>query len=260
MPPVILCDLDGVIWLGGFGLPGAAEAIARLREAGLAVGFLTNNSSLTIGEYVGMLGRVGIPAEAEDVLSSAMAAAGVLAADLSPGAKVLACAGPGVVEALEAAGFEVVTSGPCEAVVVGFHREFDFDRLDRASTAVREGARFLATNMDPTYPGPDGLLPGNGSLVAAVATAAGRQPEVAGKPEPATVAMVQARYGHRGLMVGDRPSTDGAMAAALGWPFALVVSEATLSGDEPADYPSALVGPSLAALTDGILKILQSTS
>jgi 4-nitrophenyl phosphatase len=110
--------------------------------------------------------------------------------------------------------------------------------------------------MDATYPAPDGLLPGNGSLVAAVATAAGRQPEIAGKPEAPTVALVRARFGDVGVIAGDRPSTDGALAEALGWPFALVVSSATLSGDEPADYESAFVGPSLAALAASVISSL----
>jgi 4-nitrophenyl phosphatase len=252
----VVLDLDGVLWLGDEPLPGAADAVARFRAAGLAVGFMTNNSSLPVAGYVDKLGRLGIPADPDEVLTSALAAADLLAAELSPGSKVLACSGPGVVEALEARGFEVVESGPAEAVVVGWHRTFDFDRLDRASAAIRAGARFVATNTDATYPAPDGLLPGNGSLVAAVATAAGRRPEVAGKPEAPTVAMVRARFGDHGVMAGDRPSTDGALAGALGWPFALVVSSATLSGDEPSDHAAAFVGPSLAALAGGIIASL----
>jgi 4-nitrophenyl phosphatase len=252
----VVLDLDGVLWLGDEPLPGAADAVARFRAAGLAVGFMTNNSSLPVAGYVDKLGRLGIPADPGEVLTSALAAADLLAAELSPGSKVLACSGPGVVEALEARGFEVVDSGPAEAVVVGWHRTFDFDRLDRASAAIRAGARFVATNTDATYPAPDGLLPGNGSLVAAVATAAGRRPEVAGKPEAPTVAMVRARFGDHGVVAGDRPSTDGALAGALGWPFALVVSSATLSGDEPSDHAAAFVGPSLAALADGIIASL----
>jgi 4-nitrophenyl phosphatase len=252
----VLCDLDGVVWLAGVELPGAAGAVARLRRAGLAVGFLTNNSSLTVDEYLGRLEKIGIPAEAEHLLTSATAAAAVLAEDLRPGAKVLACAGPGVVEALEARGFEVVPEGPCEAVVVGWHQDFNFARLARASAAVRAGARFMATNLDPTYPGPDGLLPGNGSLVAAVATASGGIPEVAGKPEPPTVALVRQRFGDHGVMVGDRPSTDGALARALGWPFALVVSDATVSSDEPADHGANWVGASLTELVDPLLTAL----
>ena len=249
----VVLDLDGVVWLGDEPLPGAAEAVARFRAAGLAVGFMTNNSSLPVGGYVEKLGRFGVAVDPSEVLTSALAAADLLAAELGPGAKILACSGPGVVEALEARGFEVVDSGPAEAVVVGWHRTFDFDRLDRASAAIRAGARFVATNLDATYPAPDGLLPGNGALVAAVATASGQRPQVAGKPEPPTVALVRARFGERGVVVGDRPSTDGALAGALGWPFALVVSSATLSGDEPSDHAAAFVGPSLAALADGII-------
>ena len=249
----VVLDLDGVLWLGDEPLPGAADAVARFRSAGLAVGFMTNNSSLPVGGYVDKLGRLGVPADPSEVLTSALAAADLLAADLSPGSKVLACSGPGVVEALEARGFEVVDAGPAEAVVVGWHRTFDFERLHRASAAIRAGARFVATNTDATYPAPDGLLPGNGSLVAAVATASGRRPEVAGKPERPTVALVRARFGDRGVVAGDRPSTDGALAAALGWPFALVVSSATLSGDEPTEHAADFVGPSLAALADGII-------
>jgi ribonucleotide monophosphatase NagD (HAD superfamily) len=189
-----------------------------------------------------------------------LAAADLLAADLPRGTRVLACSGPGVVEALEARGFEVVDALPCEAVVVGWHRTFDFDRLDRASAAIRAGARFVATNTDATYPAANGgLLPGNGSLVAAVATASGRRPEVAGKPEAPTVAMVRRRFGDRGVVVGDRPSTDGALAAALGWPFALVLSAATLSGDEPEDHKADFVGPTLAALADGVIGALRGT-
>jgi 4-nitrophenyl phosphatase len=264
MPSVVL-DLDGVIWLGDEPLPGAADAVARFRAAGLAVGFMTNNSSLPVAGYVEKLARVGVAADPSEVLTSALAAADLLAADLAPGARVLTCSGPGVVEALEAKGFEAVDAsrpdpGPVEAVVVGWHRTFDFERLDRASAAIRAGARFVATNLDATYPAPDGLLPGNGSLVAAVTTASGRRPEVAGKPEAPTVALVRARFGDRGVMAGDRPSTDGALAEALGWPFALVISPATLSGDEPADYPAAFVGPSLAALADRMIEALVGQS
>ena len=257
MPAVVL-DLDGVVWLGDEPLPGAAEAVERFRAAGLAVGFMTNNSSLPVAMYVEKLARHGLPADPSEVLTSALATAEYLAADLPPGSKVLACSGPGVVEALEARGFEVVDAGPAEAVVVGWHRTFDFDRLHRASAAIRAGARFVATNLDATYPAPNGLLPGNGALVAAVATAAGRQPEVAGKPEAPTVALVRGRFGDRGIIAGDRPSTDGALAEALGWPFALVVSEATLSGEEPSDHAAAFVGPSLAALADRMIEALSS--
>ena len=236
--PVVCCDLDGVVWRGESPIDGAAAGIAHLRDSGLRVVFLTNNSSGRVRDNVARLGVAGVDADADDVVSSAQAAAAMLASSTPPGSRVLACAGPGVVEALHAQGFETVAAAPADAVVVGWHRDFDFERLRRAADAVRSGVRFVATNLDPTYPGAQGLLPGAGALVAAVQTAGGRRPEVAGKPEPAMVALVRARYHQPVVMIGDRPSTDGAFASALGVPFALVLSGvAGMVGGEPVPDP-----------------------
>lgn len=247
---VVCCDLDGVVWRGRAPVLGAAEGVAALRGAGLRVAYLTNNSYGTVSSYVERLEAVGIEASPSDVLTSAQAAASLLTGEVPPGERVMACAGPGVVEALESAGYELVADGPCRAVVVGWHPEFDFARLARAATAVRSGARFVATNLDPTYPVEGGFLPGNGALVAAVTTAAGVRPVVAGKPEPPTVALVRRRLGDRGVMVGDRPSTDGALADALGWPFALVLSGVAGTGaEEPVpEPPPAFVAADLGVL------------
>ncbi len=251
----MVLDLDGVLWRGDEPIPGSVDAVQALRDGGARVAFLTNNSSLRIGDYLEKFERLGIDAVADEVLTSAQAAAELLAESVAPGASVLACAGPGVVEALELAGFRIVDRGPADAVVVGFHRDFDFDRLDRGASAVRDGARFVATNTDPTYPGAGHVLPGAGAIVAFIATASGRSPEVAGKPEPAMVAMVRRRLGGSGVMVGDRPSTDGAMATALGWPFALVLSG--IGGHDPSEPvpapPPALVAEDLAALVPHLL-------
>lgn len=238
MGSVIVCDLDGVLWRGDTPIPGSAAAVATLRAAGRRVAFLTNNSSHRVADVVAKLDRCGVPADPADVLSSAQAAAVLLGAALAPGGRVLVCGGPGVVEAVTGAGLVAVANdreldAPVDAVVCGFHRDFDFDRLDRAAAAVRDGARFVATNLDATYPGDHRVLPGAGSLVAALATASGRTPEVAGKPAAATVALVHERLGDDGVMVGDRPSTDGALAAALGWPFAMVRSG--IGGHDPSE-------------------------
>jgi glycerol 3-phosphatase-2 len=225
--PVVCCDLDGVVWRGDEPIPGAGAAISGLRDAGFRVAFVSNNSSQLVGEVAAKLAAAAVPASSDDVITSAVSAATLLASALDPGSPVLACAGPGVVEALEAAGLRPVTREPAAAVVVGFHREFNFDELDRASAAVRGGARFIATNLDATYPVPGGMIPGSGAITAAVATASGRAPEVAGKPERPMVDLIRARFGSSGLVVGDRPSTDGALADALGWRFALVLSGVT---------------------------------
>ena len=258
--PVVCCDLDGVVWRGDAPVPGSADAIAHLRGAGLRVAFVSNNSNDTVEAVVAKLHGVGVPALPDDVVTSALAAAALLAEDLAPGSRVLACAGPGVVAALTGAGFDVVSSAPADAVVVGFHREFDYDRLTRASQCVRDGARYVATNLDATYPVPGGLIPGAGALVAAVTAASGRTPEVAGKPYSATVALVR-RLGLVGVVVGDRPSTDGALAAALGWPFALVLSGVTgvpaPPGGEAVPSPAPpFVGPDLAGLVLALIDAL----
>ncbi len=223
-----------------------------LRDAGVRVVFVTNNSGGTRDDYVQKLGSLSIPTLPADVLSSAMAAARWCGSALAPGARVLACAGPGVLEALGGAGFAVVAEGPAAAVVVGWHREFDYERLRRAADAVRQGAPLVATNTDPTYPGPGGtLLPGAGSLVAAVATASNRVPIVVGKPHETLAALVLEVCGPRGVMIGDRATTDGAFAAALGWPFGFVRSGVPDDADAP--EPPALVADNLRDLVPQLL-------
>jgi len=263
-PPAVACDLDGVVWRGDEAIAPAAGGIAALRAAGLRVAFVSNNSSSPVGDVVAKLERMGIPAAPDDVVTSALAAAWLLAHTLSPGARVLVCGGPGVREALAAVGLAAVDDGPADAVVVGFHREFDYDALDRASRAVRGGARFVATNLDATYPVPGGLIPGAGSLVAAVATASGATPEVAGKPEAPTVGLIRERYGDTGVVVGDRPTTDGALADALGWPFALVLSGVTAAvappgGEAIPEAAPPFVAADLGALAPTLIAALQHT-
>src|SRR5438067_4228653 len=110
---------------------------------------------------------------------------------LEPGTSAVVCAGPGVREALEWHGVAPVRSGRADAVVVGWHRDFDYERLTAASQAVMNGARLIGTNGDPTYPTPQGPIPGGGAILAAVATATGVKPEIAGKPYEPMVQLVR---------------------------------------------------------------------
>ena len=166
-----------------------------------------------------------------------------------PGSTALACAGPGVREALARRGVRIVEAGPADAVVVGWHREFDFARLARAVDAVRAGARLVGTNEDATFPTPDGVLPGAGALLAAVAYASGASPEIAGKPHAPMRLLVAERVGPVATVVGDRPSTDGALARALGARFALVLSGVTVERDvDCLQHAPDAVAPDLAAL------------
>lgn len=204
---------------------------------------MTNNSFPRLHEVEEKLAAHGIPADGA-VVTSSMAAASLV----EPGERVLVCGGPGVVEAVERRGAEVVAAGPADVVMVGFHRDFDWERMRVASSAVRNGARFIATNTDATYPTPDGPVPGGGAIVASVATAAGVQPEVAGKPHDAVANVVRERFGASGTMVGDRPETDGLFARVLGYRFALVLTGVTSEADLPVQPEPDQVAPSLAAL------------
>lgn len=239
-------DLDGVIWLADDPIPGSAEAVAHLRAAGEDVVFCTNNSSLRIDEVEAKLARHGIPASG-DVLTSATAAATLV----EPGEKVLVCAGPGVVEALEARGAVPVreAGGGVDAVMVGFHRDFDYDRLRIACEAVRGGARLLGTNDDSTYPTPTGPIPGGGAILAAVVAGSGVAAVVAGKPNAPMAALVRQRLGAEGTVVGDRADTDGRLARVLGYRFALVLS-GVATADEEMDPAPDLVAPDLWSLVE----------
>lgn len=237
-----LLDLDGVMWLGDQPIYGSADAVARLRARGDRVVFLTNNSSLTVGDYVLKLRAMGVPADESDVITSAQAAASMLA----PSSTALVCAGLGVDEALQRRGVRTVRSGRADAVVVGWHREFDYERLTAAYRAVAAGARLIGTNDDATYPTPTGLLPGGGAILAAVSYAAGQPAEVAGKPFKAMVALVKDRVGRVDAVVGDRASTDGALARNLGARFILVLSGVTGQGDLPVDPAPDLVTADVA--------------
>ncbi|HVE46564.1 MAG TPA: HAD-IIA family hydrolase [Acidimicrobiales bacterium] len=237
-------DLDGVIWLGDDLIRGSAAAVAALRDLGERVVFLTNNSNKAVGDYVAKLERMGVATSDEEVVTSAQAAASLL----EPGTTALVCAGPGVVEALTEREIEVVTSGPADAVVVGWHEEFDYDRLNAAAAAVMNGARLVGTNDDATYPTPNGLIPGGGALLAAVAYASSSVAEVAGKPNPAMVTLVESRVGAVSDLVGDRPDTDGLLAGRLGARFHLVLSGVTKEADLPVDPEPDTVAPDLATV------------
>ncbi len=264
------CDLDGVVWLGDAPIAGSVDAIARFRRAGWRVAFVTNNSAATRATVAAKLTGLGIAAEPGDVVSSASAAGAWCREELDADARILCCAGPGVREALTEAGFVAIVDagaqsdsvrfagGPFDAVVCGWHREFDFDRLANAADALHRGARFIVTNEDATYPTTGRRLPGNGALVAAIATAAGRVPEVVtGKPHAPLAELVVTTFGPVSVMVGDRPSTDGAFARRLGCGFALVLSGvagAQRENDEPIpDPPPEFVAADLAGLADLLL-------
>lgn len=214
-----LIDLDGVVYVGPEPVTGAVDAISAARDAGLRIGFLTNNASRTPETVAGHLRALGVAADPLDVITAAQAVAALLRERLRPAARVLVTGAPALRDAVATAGFVPVSSADDRpaAVVSGYDVSFDYARLAEATLAVSAGALWVAANLDATLPSPRGLLPGNGALVAAIAAATGRRPLSVGKPERALYDEAVQRTGaRRPLMVGDRLDTDIAGAAAAG--------------------------------------------
>jgi 4-nitrophenyl phosphatase len=248
-------DLDGVVWLGDRPIPGASKAVTQLQERGDIVVFVTNNSYLPVGDVEAKLSAFGIAAVGA-VISSSMAAAELV----ERGERVLVCGGPGIVEAIEGRGAIPVANddeldAPVDAVMVGFHRTFDYERMRRAANAARSGARLIATNDDATYPTADGPVPGAGSLLAGIQRASGANAVIAGKPYVPMADLLRQRLGESGTVVGDRPDTDGRLARVLGYRFALVLTGVTARGDLSTVEPRPdTVAPDLAALVDAYIR------
>jgi 4-nitrophenyl phosphatase len=233
----LVCDLDGVVYIGGRPVPGAGRALTEIHGAGVRVVFATNAAIRTPAEVAERIERItGFTVDPDRVVTSAVAAASmIIPADLP----VLVVGESGLVDTLADAGV-AVTGDPAEArcVVVGLDRGFDYARLRGAAAAVRAGARLLATNTDATFPTQAGLWPGAGSLVAAVETAAGARAEVAGKPhEPMLTAIAGLLGPGPTWLVGDRPETDLALAACAGWTRVLVLTGVV---KDPTDIEAAL--------------------
>jgi HAD superfamily hydrolase (TIGR01450 family) len=218
---LVIFDLDGVVYLIDRPIAGAVEAVSALRSAGTPVAFATNNASRRAADVVALLAGMDIPADPGEVLTSAAAAAAMLAGDLPPGSPVLVVGAEALRAELRDVGLVPVALAEDKprAVVQGYGPDVGWTQLAEACLAVRAGARWVATNTDRTLPSPRGPLPGNGSLVAVLRTALGRDPDVVvGKPEPALFTTAAKLAGaRRPLVVGDRLDTDieGAVRAGM---------------------------------------------
>ena len=159
----VVCDLDGVVYRGERLLPGADGALAALREASVGIVFVTNNSTRTPEQVAGKIARLtGVDYPADSIVTSAQAAATMIVPGDEP---AFVFGSDAITEALEREGIGVTTeASSARSVVVGLDRSLSYERLDQAALAVRAGARFIATNRDPTYPTEHGLAPGSGRL------------------------------------------------------------------------------------------------
>jgi glycerol-1-phosphatase len=234
----IVLDLDGVVYLGDQVVPAAPAALEGVRGLGVRLALITNNSFRPPELVAEKLGRLGVKAAVEEILTSAHATVRLLGgADGLDGVKVLVIGGPGLRQALRDAGARLIASADwreAEVVAVGFDPDLTYERMRTAALAIRAGARFVGSNPDTTLPTPEGFWPGAGATLAMLRAATGVRPEVAGKPEPALFETVAAAIGPGPyLMVGDRADTDLDGAHRLGWSTALVLSGVVTMADLP---------------------------
>jgi phosphoglycolate/pyridoxal phosphate phosphatase family enzyme len=238
---LVIFDLDGVIYRGANPVPGAVDLIEFLHASGALVRFATNNSMVAREGYVQRLGAMGIATARDEIVTSTSATIEHLRRDGEQIERVMAVGAAGMLAELAEAGFEAVAAadaaptayggGPLpasfDAVIVGLDPGFDYHRLAAASTAIRGGARFVATNVDRQYPTAAGFLPGAGSIVAAIGAAAEVEPEVIGKPQPAMFEAILATAGvaaGEAVVIGDNPDADIVAARRAGIASILVLT------------------------------------
>jgi glycerol-1-phosphatase len=208
---VAMLDLDGVVYIGPDAVPGAPDHLDAARGAGMKLAFVTNNASRPPGAVARHLRDLGVAAEDEDVVTSAQAAARLLAERFPEGSPIFVIGGEGLDVALKEQGLRPVQDPADEpvAAVSGFHGDLRWRTVIAGAILVRDGLPWVASNTDLTVPTPQGPGPGNGVLVDVVARFADRRPEVAGKPQPPLFEETVRRVGgHHPLVVGDRLDTD----------------------------------------------------
>ena len=233
---LVVFDMDGVLFLGNTPLSDAAPAVERLKQSGTTVRYLTNNSTQTRQFYANKLAGFGIAVTPDEIVTSASATAAWIASNTNI-KTIFAVGGGGLVDELEAAGITVVNrdhspdlDASCDAVVAGLDKGFTYETLLRAQQVILRTGTFIATNRDTQYPTETGVIPGGGSIVAAIAAAAECEPITIGKPEPLGLQFLLEQTGTKpedALMVGDRLDTDIACANRVGMHSACVLTGVT---------------------------------
>lgn len=225
----VVLDMDGVLWRGEQVLEGAPIFLDWLRQREIPFALASNNGSRTPDDYVAKLERLGLGAVARRfIVNSGMVTVDYLKARYPTGTQVHVLGGAGLKTMIAEGGYEVVDDVPAVPVVVaGIDHDLTYTKAKRAATFIRNGAVFIGTNDDATFPSADGLSPGAGSILALLSVASGRQPIVMGKPNApmyeAALHVLGTTAAHT-LMIGDRLNTDVAGAQAVGMPTALVLT------------------------------------
>lgn len=237
---VAMLDLDGVVYVGDAPVPEAATAIEKARAAGQRIAFITNNASRSPAKVAEKIRRTGVPADADEVITSAQAAARVLHQQHGTGARIVMLGATGLRDALAAVGLEPVGVDDEDAVslVTGYGPDVVWRDVMRAAVRVRDGLPWVASNTDGTIPTAFGIAPGHGVMVRMLSDFTGVEPVVAGKPERPLFEETISRTGARHpLMVGDRLDTDIEGATHAGIDSLLVMTGVTGLSDLVAAEP-----------------------
>ena len=235
-PPVrgLILDMDGVLWKDNAPIGDLHAVFDRIQSRALKVTLATNNATLTVDDYLKKLRDFGVVLEPWQIVNSSEATAHVLGNKFPKRGVVFVVGENGITSALRDKGFTVITDPddktPPVAVVSSWDRQLTFQKLRRATLHVRTGALLFATNADRSFPTPEGLIPGAGSILAALETATDAKATVIGKPSPLMTELAAERMGltrDEVLVVGDRLETDIAGGQAMKARTVLVLSGVT---------------------------------
>lgn len=247
----LIIDMDGVLYLGDQPMPRLREFFDFLRQRSVAFILATNNSTRTPQEYSDKLARMGVTVSPDEVLVSGQATARYLAREYPQGTRVHVFGMPALKQAMTDEGF-VLADENVPLVVASMDRAVTFEKLKRATLLIRGGARFIATNLDPTNPTEEGLLPGTGAMIAALATASETKPQAIGKPEPIMYQLAMEQMGaspETTAAIGDRCDTD-----ILGGKRAGITTICVLSGSsnraEAEAFAADMIFDDIAQLLD----------
>jgi HAD superfamily hydrolase (TIGR01450 family) len=251
----VILDLDGCVWIGPDPIPGSVDAINAIRDSGMRLAFVTNNSWLAGEDLVAKLWGIGVQASLADVVTVGGAMQHLLA-ETRQGRTAFVIGSEPMFRHVKEAGLRIMNgtdlASRAEVVVVGATLDLTYHDIKNAALAARRGADFLASGRDPTYPMPDGLWPGTGSILAAVEAAAGRQASIVGKPEPQLFHTALDRLGEaHTLVIGDRLDSDLAGAAKAGLDAALV-----LTGETTAEEAAAAKNPKPVAVAANLRELV----
>jgi 4-nitrophenyl phosphatase len=249
----LILDMDGVLWRGSETIGNLQAIFTHIDQMGLKVIFATNNATRTITKYVSLLSSFGVIAEPWQVINSATAVTYYLCSKFPNGGPIFIIGEQGVIEACSEHGFYQSDTGAL-AVIGGMDRNLTYEKLKTATLLLRAGVPFIGTNPDLTFPTPDGLVPGTGSILAALTAASDVTPIIVGKPEPLMYQVALERLNmpaEQALVVGDRPQTDIAGAQQIGCRTALVLSGVT-NAKQAANWK-----PSPDIIADDLEKVVQ---